>query len=103
VIDIAEVLIGDRPIQTRIIGIRPGEKVHEILVSEEESHRTIERNGYYVVTSILPEIRGTVKIEDVLGEEYSSADNIVSKNKLAELLGKHGLLVEDQPSFEEAK
>ena len=29
-------LIGDRPIETVVTGIRPGEKVHEILVSEEE-------------------------------------------------------------------
>src|SRR3984957_15558174 len=36
VTDIAKVLIGDRSIKTKIVGIRPGEKVHEILVSEEE-------------------------------------------------------------------
>ena len=37
VTDIAAALIGDRPIQTIITGIRPGEKIHEILVSEEEA------------------------------------------------------------------
>ena len=30
-------------------GIRPGEKIHEILVSEEEAFRTTERAGYYVL------------------------------------------------------
>ncbi len=103
VIDIAEVLIGDRPIKTRVIGIRPGEKVHEILVSEEEGHRTLERNGYYVIASILPEIRGSIKIKGALGKEYSSEDNVIHKDALAELFGKHGLLVEDKPKFEEAK
>ncbi|HEY69888.1 MAG TPA: polysaccharide biosynthesis protein [Anaerolineae bacterium] len=103
VIDIAEVLIGDRPIKTKIIGIRPGEKVHEILVSEEEGHRTLERNGYYVIASILPEVRGAMKIKGALGKEYSSEDNIIAKDSLAELFGKHGLLVEDEPKFEEAK
>src|SRR5918998_3565364 len=39
VVDVAEVLIDDRPIKTLISGIRPGEKVHEILVSEEEAYR----------------------------------------------------------------
>ena len=39
-IDLAEALIGGRPIETVVTGIRPGEKMHEILVSEEESpHR----------------------------------------------------------------
>lgn len=102
VIDIAVVLIGDRPIKTRIIGIRPGEKVHEILVSEEESHRTFERDGYYVIASILPEIRGSVKVKGALGREYSSEDNIISKKELTELIGRHGLHVEDKPMFEEA-
>ncbi len=103
VIDIAQVLIGDRPIKTRLIGIRPGEKVHEILVSEEESHRTLERNGYFVIASILPEVRGKTKIKGVLGKEYSSQDSIIARYELAELFGKHGLFVEDKPTFEEAK
>ena len=42
-IDLAKVMIGDRPIELREVGIRPGEKVHEILISEEEMHRTVER------------------------------------------------------------
>ena len=36
VTDIAQALIGDRKIKMVITGIRPGEKIHEILVSEEE-------------------------------------------------------------------
>jgi len=97
--DIAEVLIGDRPIETTVIGIRPGEKVHEILVSEEEAHRTIEREGYYVIMSMLPELRLSAEIESPLGKEYSSADNVMTKADLAKLLRKHGLLVEDRPTF----
>ena len=56
VTDIANLLIGNRPIKTIITGIRPGEKIHEILVSEEEAHRTIERGNYYVIQPILPEL-----------------------------------------------
>lgn len=48
VIDVAEVLIGNRPMETTVTGIRPGEKIHEILLSDEESFRTSERAGYYV-------------------------------------------------------
>ena len=47
-VDLAEVLIDGRDIPIVYTGIRPGEKIHEIMVSEEECHRTIERDGYYV-------------------------------------------------------
>ena len=53
--DIAETLIGPRQIGVKIIGIRPGEKTHEILISEEEAYRTIKRNNYYVIRPMLPE------------------------------------------------
>lgn len=36
----------------KIIGIRPGEKMHEVLVTPEESRHTVELDKYYV---ILPE------------------------------------------------
>ncbi len=42
-IDVAAALIGDAAVETVFTGIRPGEKIHEILVSEEEAHRTIAR------------------------------------------------------------
>jgi UDP-glucose 4-epimerase len=102
VVDVAEVLIDDRPIKTIISGIRPGEKVHEILVSEEEAYRTIERGNYYAILPMLPELRGGTNVETPLVKEYSSADNVMSKPELSELLGKHKLLVKDQPAFEDA-
>jgi FlaA1/EpsC-like NDP-sugar epimerase len=89
VVDVAEVLIDDRPIKTLISGIRPGEKVHEILVSEEEAYRTIERGNYYAILPMLPELRGATNVETPLVKEYSSADNVMSKPELSELLGKH--------------
>ena len=39
--DLAAELIGDREIETVVTGIRPGEKIHEILISEEEATRTV--------------------------------------------------------------
>lgn len=100
VIDIAEALIGDRPIETRITGIRPGEKVHEILVSEEEAHRTAARGDYYAIVPMLPEL-ATVKVESPLEKEYSSNDLLMTKQELAELLKKHNLMVEDKLELSE--
>ena len=99
--DIAGVLIGDRPIKMNVTGIRPGEKVHEILVSEEEAHRTIERGSYYVIMPMLPEIGVSAGGESTLGNEYSSASSVITKAKLAEMLKKYGLLVGDITVLEE--
>lgn len=101
VVDIAEVLIGDRPIKTVFTGVRPGEKIHEILVSEEEAHRTIKPDDYYVIMPVLPELRLSNKTKNLLGKEYSSADNIMTKSELSKLLKKYKLLVGDKTEFEE--
>jgi FlaA1/EpsC-like NDP-sugar epimerase len=93
--DVARALIGDRIIETEIIGIRPGEKVHEILVSEEEADRTVERNGYYVIEPMLPELRGKQKVSACLSKEFSSADNTMSFEETSCLLRREGLMPED--------
>ena len=56
VMDIARALIGDRGIEIRITGMRPGEKEHEILVSDEECRHTRARGGYYAIAPMLPEL-----------------------------------------------
>ena len=94
VIDIAAVLIGNRPIETKIIGIRPGEKIHEVLISEEEAHRTVERGNYYAIQSILPELVTSSDPTDVLRGEYSSGQDVMSRQKLLQLFVKNNLLDE---------
>ena len=93
--DIARSLIGNRPIETIITGIRPGEKVDEILVSEEEAHRTIERGNYYVIQPILPELCTSDEKNGTLGHEYSSNDNVMSLDVLTETLEKVDLMVKE--------
>jgi len=100
--DIAGVMIGDRPIETVVTGIRPGEKVHEILVSEEEAHRTIARDGYYVVLPLLPELREPgALVEQALETEFSSADVLMDRDALADYLGRHRLLPDEELVLEE--
>lgn len=95
VTDIAKVLIGDKPIETKVTGIRPGEKVHEILVSEEEYHRTIQRGEYFVIQPILPELRDEEDHERPLSKEYTSADHTLDTDGVASLLDGHGLLTNE--------
>jgi UDP-glucose 4-epimerase len=100
VVDIATALVGDRDIEMKTTGIRPGEKLHEILVSEEEAHRTIARGDYYVIRSILPEVRDTEDIEPALSTEYSSACDLMSAAQSLALLKKNKLMIEDKVEYE---
>jgi len=100
VVDIAAVMIGDRRIETVVTGIRPGEKIDEILVSEEERFRTVERGEYYVIRPALSELRDHSKQVVTLSKEYSSRDHLMDREALMELLGRHGLLSLQAPGFE---
>jgi FlaA1/EpsC-like NDP-sugar epimerase len=101
VTDVAAALIGDRHIETQVTGIRPGEKVHEILVSEEEAYRTIERGDYYVIRPMLPELLDDEETEAPLGREYSSAEDVMTRAEVTKLLERHGLMVGDRFVYEE--
>jgi FlaA1/EpsC-like NDP-sugar epimerase len=89
IVDVAKALMGSKELPIRFTGIRPGEKVHEIMVSEEECFRTSERNGYYVIHPMLPELRATGSSGEfsvALQSEYSSKDDNISVDELKTLL-----------------
>ena len=46
-LDLAETIAPGCEIET--IGIRPGEKLHEVLVSEDEARNTVEVTGCYII------------------------------------------------------
>ncbi len=100
VVDVAASLVGSRPIKTAITGTRPGEKLHEILVSEEEAHRTVARGDYYVIAPILPELRGPDSAGGFLGTEYSSADNPMTPEEVRDLLVRRNLMVDGELQLE---
>lgn len=94
VLDIAKALIGERAIAIKVIGIRPGEKMHEIMVSEEECHHTVQRGDYYAICPMLPELMDSDVAANALSKELSSADNILSLAGTYSLLKKNNLLPE---------
>lgn len=99
IVDVATAMIGDRPVSQVTIGIRPGEKVHEIMVSDEEAYRTVRRGQWYVIRPMLPEVAG----EDGIGGDgagclkgaYSSNDDVMSLDEAAAMLRAHRLMLED--------
>ncbi|MBM3152733.1 MAG: UDP-N-acetylglucosamine 4,6-dehydratase (inverting) [Gammaproteobacteria bacterium] len=80
--DLVEAMAPGMPI--KIIGIRPGEKLHEVMCPADDSHLTLEFSDHYVIR---PTIAFIVQVEygtNVLGEagmpvpqgyEYNSGSN----------------------------
>ena len=59
IIDLFDVLVPNVP--REIIGIRPGEKLHEVLLIKEEARHSLELEKYFV---ILPEQKHIFDIKD---------------------------------------
>lgn len=98
--DLAQVLIehyGDKNTSIDIIGLREGEKEHEVLISEHESHRAhVFSKDYYVM---LPELemnrdyQHLLNLPSVKFKSFSSSDNVRDKEYLKTLLNDGGFLV----------
>jgi UDP-glucose 4-epimerase len=99
---VADAIIGNRKIQKIVSGIRPGEKVHEILISDEEAYRTVRRGRWYAILPMLPELHaeGCESSLAGLNKEYSSNDDVMSLEQTTELLRTNGLLLPESPQAE---
>jgi len=80
-----------------IIGIRPGEKLHEIMCPADDSHLTLEFDDHYVITPTIQfsgkrdftkNLLGEVGLYVPQGFEYNSGNNDVwlSQDKLVEII-----------------
>ena len=87
IIDLAKVLIlhyGNEDTKIKIIGLRPGEKIHETLVSKEESVNCYEYNkNYYLVYPYK-----ALDLPKVYFKEYASNDTLMSMSEIEEMLRK---------------
>jgi UDP-glucose 4-epimerase len=90
--DLAKAMIGTRKIKIEVIGIRPGEKEHEILISEEERFRAVDRGNYYAIQPILPELRPVAVKTAALKGEYSSETELLDYKAVQALVKRERLL-----------
>jgi len=91
VLNLAKALIGEKKIDIEVTGIRPGEKMHEIMVSDEESKLTLAKEKFYAIKPMLPELLD-VEFTPALNKEFSSEDNVLDFNSTKDLLQEHNLL-----------
>ena len=103
VINIAQALIGKHKIKIKTIGIRPGEKLHEVMVSEEEANHCVKRGEFYAIKSMLPEIAGAHSEPNALTGEFSSALRILDYPGTVALLKRHRLLAGDKIKWDDGE
>jgi UDP-glucose 4-epimerase len=96
IINIAKVIADDVGAEIVISGARPGEKVHEVLISEEEVRHTRQVGPFYAIMPMLPELHVPLpEIEpakSLLGREYTSKSSVVDLEETRVLLKRNGLL-----------
>ncbi len=92
IIDLAKAMIGKRNIAIKFIGIRPGEKIHELMISEEEIPRTIKKGEYFIICPVLPNLRRKVAKKPVLHREFTSAEYCMSQSEMQKFLKNGGYL-----------
>ena len=92
VVDLAEAIAPGCELQE--IGIRPGEKMHEEMISSEDARRTLRRDDRYVVMPTLAEWGYTNTVGDAVAEGFSytsdTNDQWLSVDDLRALLERIG-------------
>jgi UDP-N-acetylglucosamine 4,6-dehydratase len=95
IVNVAKVVAPGLP--TKIIGIRPGEKLHEVMITEDDSHYTVEFDDFYSILSPVTQANSeyykkAVKVP--IGFRYSSENNPdwFTPESFKEMLLKNNLL-----------
>ena len=83
--------------EKKIIGLRPGEKIHEEMITSSDSYSTIDIDNYYVILPSYGEykknyIKAGIKFEEVEKEfSYNSGSNkrFLTKEEIIKLIRKN--------------
>lgn len=73
VMDLAKVMAPGKPI--KLVGIRPGEKLHEIMIPRDCSHECIEFEDHYVMKPSIHWARRSEFLKNALGEKGTPIEN----------------------------
>ncbi|WP_407271103.1 polysaccharide biosynthesis protein [Radiobacillus sp. PE A8.2] len=99
IIDFAKVLIDASSkdhVDIEILGIRPGEKIHELLLSEYESAKAISYDDEYFVILPFIHIDGLeeryAKYKPTNLDNYNSSKELMSKEEIKTILQKGGFI-----------
>lgn len=81
-------LLAGRSLPVHVTGIRPGEKLHEILISQEEAARTARAGNYIYLAPMLPEFSSRQRIANGSGlnAALSSSLDVLSVDETRDLI-----------------
>ena len=89
IVDALSLLLNRSDVEIRRIGIRPGEKIHETLLTAEERSLAIEHEKYFQVRKRAGVLTDTPVVSNPSNLEYTSANTYnLTTEELAELLIK---------------
>ena len=83
--------------KVKIIGIRPGEKIHELMINNSELPRTYSFKNLYVISSSIQSFQDTSKplyakrgglLNEKTMKEYSSENALISKEEVSKIFKK---------------
>ena len=94
ILDLANIFASKYDLNVEITGIRPGEKLHEELISEAESIRVIEGDKIFRMRSALSQTESSASIFN-----YSSKDFVMQQNDLEKYLNDLGIFNKSISSF----
>lgn len=94
IMDLAEIFSERYKKPIEITGIRPGEKLHEDLISRPESVRVRDEAGFYKMSPAHSDIPLDAKIFD-----YASDQDVLSKQELADYLDQLGIFTRSMDQF----
>jgi len=87
--------------EVRIVGLRPGEKIHEMVINESEMMRTYEYKNYYIIR---PSVMDITSLSDnelptyiargkrLEMDHFSSDQAVITKEEVSSLFKKLGLI-----------
>jgi FlaA1/EpsC-like NDP-sugar epimerase len=94
IIDLANIFSKRYGKPVKIIGMRPGEKLHEALLSDAESPRVRDIGDHYILKAAHEEVDSNARIF-----EYTSADDVLNEDALQSYLTQIGILEKSLKDF----
>ena len=100
VVDVLELLKENYGSQRkiRVVGIRPGEKIHELMINKDESRRTFEFGNTFVIASEIEKWHRRITYDYLKNkksfpfDEYNSKDFVIPKDELRKKLKVCGII-----------
>jgi UDP-N-acetylglucosamine 4,6-dehydratase len=90
ILDLAKAMASD--LETEFIGIRPGEKIHEIMCPKDSAHLTIEFKDHYVIR---PSIRFIEEVDFQKDNQLEIGQIVDSEFEYSSATNEHFLSIEE--------